>query len=273
MKKMFKSKKTRKYKFLIFVLGIFLSTFISNKIISNISKNYIISGKLEKFDINIDKEKMLLKLGLNYKKINKIKKNSSPVFNELIFDNPKIYVYNTHNKENYASGSVIDASIALKNKLESKNIDVIVEDKDIVSEVKKNNLQYKDTYKVTRDLLINKMSEEFSIYIDLHRDSVSKDATTTEIDGKSYAKILFVIGGKHESYMENYSVCDKLNKYIKNINNKLTRGILVRKSSSYNQDLASNIILIELGSENNTMEEVNNTIEVLSEAISYYVNE
>ena len=139
--------------------------------------------------------------------------------------------------------------------------------------MKKNNLQYKDTYKVTRDLLINKMSEEFSIYIDLHRDSVSKDATTTEIDGKSYAKILFVIGGKHESYMENYSVCDKLNKYIKNINNKLTRGILVRKSSSYNQDLASNIILIELGSENNTMEEVNNTIEVLSEAISYYVNE
>ena len=85
--------------------------------------------------------------------------------------------------------------------------------------------------------------------------------------------MLFVVGGKHETYMENYNVCDNLNKFVKNINSSLSRGILVRKSSSYNQDLKSNVILIEMGSEKNTMEEVNNTISSLAEAISNYIKE
>ena len=117
------------------------------------------------------------------------------------------------------------------------------------------------------------MNDDISLYIDLHRDSVNKSITTTEIDGKNYAKMLFVVGGKHETYMENYNVCDSLNKFVKNINSSLSRGILVRKSSSYNQDLKSNVILIEMGSEKNTMEAVNNTISSLAEAISNYIKE
>lgn len=273
MKRIFKAKRTRKYKLLTFLIITVLSIFTSNKIINNLSKEYIISDRIEKFNIDIDKEKILLKMGLNYKKINKVKENDLNVFNELVYDNPKVYIYNTHNREAYDGGNVVDAANHLKEKLTKYNIDAIVETKDIVDEVKSNNLQYKDTYKITRELVNKHMNDDISLYIDLHRDSVNKSITTTEIDGKSYAKMLFVVGGKHENYMENYNVCDSLNKFVKNINSSLSRGILVRKSSSYNQDLKSNVILIEMGSEKNTMEEVNNTISSLAEAISNYIKE
>ena len=117
------------------------------------------------------------------------------------------------------------------------------------------------------------MNVNIVLYIDLHRDSVKREFTTVQVDDKSYAKMLFVVGGKHDTYKENYQVCDEINKYVKNNNNAFSRGILVRKSSSYNQDLASNIILIELGSQDNTIEEVNNTIGVLANALSSYINE
>ena len=144
MRKIFKAKRTRKYKLLIFLIITILSVFISNKVINGLSKEYIISGKLEKFNIDIDKEKFLLKMGLNYKKINKIKENDLNVFNELVYDNPKVYIYNTHNREEYDGGSVVDAAKYLKEELTKYNIDALVETKDIVGEVKSNNLQYKE---------------------------------------------------------------------------------------------------------------------------------
>ena len=273
MRKVFRTKRKRNYKIILFILVLVSTIFIANLMIKNTSKEYIIDGKLNHFKIDIDKEKILLKMGINYKKANKIIKKDEPVFNELQYDFPKVYIYNTHNREEYNGGSVVDAANKLKEELRNYNIDATVETKDIVGEVKAKNLAYKDTYKITRELVTSKMNENIVLYIDLHRDSVKREFTTAQVDNKSYAKMLFVVGGKHDTYKENYQVCDEINKYVKNDNNAFSRGILVRKSSSYNQDLASNIILIELGSQDNTIEEVNNTIGVLANALSSYINE
>lgn len=273
MKRVFKTKRKRNYKIILFILIVLSSIFMANYMIKNTSNEFIIDGKLNHFNINIDKERILLKMGLNYKKANKIIKKEEPVFNELQYDFPKVYIYNTHNREEYNGGTVIDAANKLKEELRNFNIDAIVETKDIVGEVKAKNLAYKDTYKITRELVNNKLSENIVLYIDLHRDSVKREFTTAQVDGKSYAKMLFVVGAKHDTYKENYQVCDEINKYIKNNNNAFSRGILVRKSSSFNQDLASNVILIELGSQDNTIEEVNNSIGILANALSSYINE
>ena len=179
----------------------------------------------------------------------------------------------TRDKSAVNEEQMIELTNKLKEELRNYNIDATVETKDIVGEVKAKNLAYKDTYKITRELVTSKMNENIVLYIDLHRDSVKREFTTAQVDDKSYAKMLFVVGGKHDTYKENYQVCDEINKYIKNNNNAFSRGILVRKNSSYNQDLASNIILIELGSQDNTIEEVNNTIGVLANALSSYINE
>ena len=44
-------------------------------------------------------------------------------------------------------------------------------------------------------------------------------------------------------------------------------------NGKYNQDLSNKMILIEVGSNTNNIEEVTNTLEILSEIIGEYINE
>ena len=57
----------------------------------------------------------------------------------------------------------------------------------------------------------------------------------------------------------------------------LTRGILTKGGKGvngiYNQDLNSNMVLIEIGSNESTIDEVLNTIDLLAHIIGEYVNE
>ena len=71
---------------------------------------------------------------------------------------------------------------------------------------------------------------------------MSHEITTTQIENKSYAKVLFVIGKDHENYEQNLKMATAINDYIKNINPKLTRGISLKGGSGvngiYNQDIS-----------------------------------
>lgn len=274
MRRQFKSKRRFRKSFIGFILLIVITLIININLVDNLSAGFTFEKKKLPFKIDFDKEKLLLYLGLNrIDKETKTIETEIPTFNEVELPSRTIYIYNTHQTEEYKDGNILDASKQLKQKLEENNINVILETTDIAKEIRSKGLLYKDSYKITRSLLEKNKNDNISLYIDLHRDSSSKKVTTTTIDEKSYAKVMFVIGGKHETYKDNYRVADELNKLFKNYNKTLTRGIYVRKSSSYNQDLANNVILIELGGQNNTMEEINNTINVLADIIIYYIGE
>lgn len=280
MKKRFVAKR-RHNKTLFLAFGLILfSVFVNNKVLNNISASYLTneSGLADILHIKLDHRKLLLKLGFNYedKKYNVKKGNNEndvPAFNEVELKNPTIYIYNSHQAEEYMDGNVLEAAKHLKEILKKNNIDVIVEETNITKIIKDKKLAYKDSYKITRDLLSKKINDAITLYIDLHRDSSKKEVTTATINNKSYAKMMFVIGAKHNTYKSNYKVANDLNKLIKNYSNELTRGIYVRKSSSYNQDLASNVLLLEMGGPYNTMEEVKNTLNVLADVLAYYIGE
>ncbi len=275
MKRRFKAKRKRKNYLIWWLFLIVLSLIINNKIIDKISFGYLIndSSNQNLFNFKFDKEKLLLALGLNYHKIlSKDNASEQPVFNEQEYINPKIYIYNSHQTEDYSDGDVLKAGELLKNELESHDIDVVLETRDVANTIKEQNLQYKDSYKITRGYLEENISDNYALYIDLHRDSSNKETTTYNDGEKNYARLMFVVGAKHDTYKDNYRICDELNKLLKNNDEKITRGIFVRKSSSYNQDLNSHIILIELGGPYNTMEEVSNTIKVLADTLAYYVS-
>ena len=57
----------------------------------------------------------------------------------------------------------------------------------------------------------------------------------------------------------------------------LSRGIMKKKgygvNGIYNQDLDSNVILIEIGGHENNIDEVNNTLELVADAIKEYLDE
>ena len=64
---------------------------------------------------------------------------------------------------------------------------------------------------------------------------------------------------------------------IKNKYPTLTRGVLEKEGKNvngiYNQDLGSNIMLIEVGGNYNNIEEVMNTIDLIVPIIGDYINE
>lgn len=196
----------------------------------------------------------------------------------IVNDKPLVYIYNTHQKEAYTNGkTVLDASYLMKQELSKYNIDTLVEDRDITEFMKVNNMSYNYSYYASKFYVKDTLSKnKLDLIIDLHRDAVSKDVSTAQIGDKKYAKVLFVIGGEHENYKKNYALAQKLNNLIVTKYPTLTRGIVVKTGSNvngiYNQDLADNIILLEVGGHNNSFDEVNNTITVIAQIIGDYIN-
>ena len=80
---------------------------------------------------------------------------------------------------------------------------------------------------------------------------------------------------EHENYEKNLELASTLNQMIQKKYPSLTRGIITKSGANvngiYNQDLSEKAILIECGGYQNTMEEVINTLDILSEIIKEYI--
>lgn len=206
-----------------------------------------------------------------------------PVFNEntqefnYMKNNKKVYIYSTHPNESYIDSNtlygmdfdIVEASKLLKDELEKLGIDVVVEDKRADNYIKENNLKFKDSYLATREFIKERLSDNYDLIIDLHRDEASKTTTTAIIDNKNYAKVMFV----NNINYENKNISNKINNIILKNYPNLSRGIYKKYVSNFNQDLANNIILIELGGNKNTLDEVLNTIPILALSIGEYLYE
>lgn len=201
---------------------------------------------------------------------------------------PLVYIYNSHQGEEYSREyledynivpDVVMASLMLKDKLDDIGINSVVEESDILAYMKENNLNHAGSYKASRHFLANAINNYPSakLYIDLHRDAASHNTTITTINGKVCAKVLFVIGLENETYESNLSVVTEINNIILEKYPTLTRGIMKKQgygvNGIYNQDLAGNVILIEIGGNENNIEEVNNTLDLVAEVIGEYLNE
>lgn len=209
----------------------------------------------------------------------KPKLSLAPVMSEIrpITQKYKIYIYNTHQKEGYATkGNVLTAAYDLKKILDSDLLEVVVEDGDITEFLNANNYDYTYSYIASRYFVQSELEKNhYDLVIDLHRDAINKNASTVTINGKKYAKILFVVGKEHANYKKNEALAKSLNKRIADKYPTLTRGVLLREGKNvngiYNQDLGENMILLELGGNYNTYEEVKNTLEIIAPLIGEHV--
>ncbi|MBR4671836.1 MAG: stage II sporulation protein P [Bacilli bacterium] len=207
-----------------------------------------------------------------------------PVINERKETKPTVYIYNTHENEKYSTTkelnirySVKDASNYLKDKLKTYNINSIVEKGSITDILNTNNWNYASSYKVSRMYLekAKKDHQELTYFIDIHRDSVNKNISTIKIGNKTYARTMFLLGLENNNYKANQKVMEKLETWL-NVNYKgLSRGIYEKKGRGvngvYNQNFSPNCILIEVGGEENTYEEVTNTMDVIAEMLYEYM--
>ena len=244
------------------------------------------------YNVNLNEPVTLLENMFNYESTSEyypevlktITKHINDPTNDVI-DNPIVYIYNSHQLENYDSSNyepynitpnVMMASYLLKEKLNNYNIPTIVEEGNINEFIKINNWDYNYSYIASRYFIEEAKRKYPSIkyFIDLHRDSVTKEYSTAIINDMSYAKVLFVVGLDHDNYKGNLD-------FANNVNNRLINGIskgIIKKSGPnvngiYNQDISSNALLIEVGGYQNKIDEVYNTIDVLANTLKEVINE
>ena len=244
------------------------------------------------YNVNLNEPVTLLENMFNYESTSEyypevlktITKHINDPTNDVI-DNPIVYIYNSHQLENYDSSNyepynitpnVMMASYLLKEKLNNYNIPTIVEEGNINEFIKINNWDYNYSYIASRYFIEEAKRKYPSIkyFIDIHRDSVTKEYSTAIINDMSYAKVLFVVGLDHDNYKGNLD-------FANNVNNRLINGIskgIIKKSGPnvngiYNQDISSNALLIEVGGYQNKIDEVYNTIDVLANTLKEVINE
>lgn len=203
-------------------------------------------------------------------------------------DEPKILIYHTHASEAYKDSeegnwedTVVGVGEELKKILEQKYKIKVYHDETVYDKIN-GELDRSKAYTYAGEA-IEKILEEnpsIEVVIDLHRDSVGANIhLVTEIDGKQTAKIMFFNGMSRTAkngdiaylYNENKQAnlafslqlqLDAAKKYP-----DFTRRIYL-KGYRYNLHLKPRSLLIEVGAENNTVDEAKNAMTPLAELLN-----
>jgi len=206
-------------------------------------------------------------------------------------DKKVVFIYHTHSTESYlphlegeknpnhAHHHEVNVTLVGKKfaeELEKRGIGAKSDDTNIVKKLKEKGLHYNSSYKVSREIVQSAMAKEKHItyLFDIHRDAQRRKKTTVTINGKTYARVFFVIGKAHKNYEDNLKFVNEFNAMLEKKYPGLSRGIIKKDRSQgngiYNQDLSNRSVLIEVGGVDNSMEENYRTVEALAEVFSEY---
>ena len=215
--------------------------------------------------ISNNTEKQLLLLNSSYKE-------ATEKTNE---ENPIIYLYNSHPTEEYKASNLgeysINPTVIMNNYImegifNKRGYKTYVEESSVKNILDEKNWNYASSYKASRMLLENAKinNPTLKYFIDIHRDSLEKNKTTVTIEGKDYARIIFLLGLENPNYEENNEFIEKINNKVDLYYPGLSKGIYKKEGPGvngvYNQDFSNRVILIEIGGYENTTSEVLNTI-------------
>jgi len=203
-------------------------------------------------------------------------------------DDPIVYIYNSHQLENYNTSNneiynikpnVMMTSYMLREKLMENGISSLVEEANINELLRVNGWSGSSAYKASKLLVEDAKEKNKSLkyFIDVHRDSVKRELTTIEINNITYARLYFVIGLENPDYKYNMEFATKLDKMLNDEYKGISKGILAKEGENvngvYNQNLDKNLLLIEFGGVDNTIEEVKNTVEVVAKKLSEFIKQ
>ncbi|PFE03013.1 stage II sporulation protein P [Bacillus cereus] len=203
------------------------------------------------------------------------------------------FIYHSHSWESYlpllnltndpdpnkATSSVTNISILgerFRDQLANEGIGAVNDKTDVGKKLISKGLNSNSSYKMSREIVQEAMggNKELQYFFDLHRDSARKNVTTKAIGDKSYAKLAFVIGKGNKNYTKNLQLATALHEAINKKYPGVSRGVIQKGFQTgngvYNQDLSGQAILIEVGGVDNTSEELNRSIDVLTKAFSEY---
>ncbi|KKB43184.1 stage II sporulation protein P [Bacillus thermotolerans] len=203
----------------------------------------------------------------------------------------RVFLYFTHTRESYlphlqgvsspdsahhSELNVTKVGEMVKQALEAKGIGTAIDKTDIVAKLDAAGQGYNQSYQASRDIMVSAQenNSDLQYFIDIHRDSQRKDVTTATINGKSYAKVAFVVGGEHANYEKNAKLATELHNLLEKEYKGLSRGVILKQGKStngrFNQDLSEKALLIEFGGVDNSFEELKRTSEAFAETFADY---
>lgn len=206
---------------------------------------------------------------------------------------PKILIYHTHSQEAFVDSRAGDKETTIVGvgaylaELMNEKYGIETIHHQGVYDLIDGKLDRSKAYQLAEPEIqeILKKNPEIEVVIDLHRDGVGENThLVTEIDGKPTAQIMFFNGLSRSrtngdiAYLENPYIQDNLAFSFQmqlaaaRIAPGFTRHIYL-KAYRYNMHLAPKTLLVEAGAQTNTVEEMRNAMEVLSEILDYVLTE
>ncbi len=294
MKKFTSKTKKKKKRFFLLIFFLLVIYFILEKVPHTLN-NQLLANFLLENAYQKKRESMIVKVvKKSVESLNPIKlvEKEKPILTEEVIEveeeKPKVYIYNTHPSEEYKVSNLLEFSIEptvimndyiLKGLFDKEGVLTVVEQTSVRDILNNNHWNYASSYRASRILLEQSIITYPSLkyFIDVHRDSVSRDNTTIQIEDKMYARILFIVGLENPTYQENLSFTEIIHNKINEKYPNLSKGIYQKSGPGvngvYNQDFNNNTILIEVGGYENTTEEVLNTLIAFSECFLEVIHE
>lgn len=202
-----------------------------------------------------------------------------------------VLIYHTHSwesflpllngvsKPNEAVSSKVNVSLVgqrVVDDLAKYGIGAIDDKTNMTKLLKSHGLDYYSAYKMSRTIIQKHIKENpnFNYFFDIHRDSSRGTITTVTINGKKYARIVFVVGKAHPSYEKNLEMAKEMNKIMEKDYPGLSRGVLLKDKTMgngvYNQDISPHALLFEVGGVDNNKPELDNSADALAKVIDIY---
>ena len=182
-----------------------------------------------------------------------------------------VAIYATHSDESYVptsgtesqegGGDILDVAATIAASLEEQGVTVLHSDNI-------HDPHDSDAYDRSRETAADLLkSGNVAMIIDVHRDGVpDPEFYENEIDGEQITQIRLVVGASNENSEENEAFAEQLKAYFDEVKPGLIKSIYIAKGE-YNQDLAPNSILLEVGTHTNTLEEAEAGAEMFAQEL------
>lgn len=195
-----------------------------------------------------------------------------------------VFIYHSHSRESWfpelkntkypesPTKNITLVGKRLEEKLESEGIGALHSSTDYVTAIKNYNwvLSYKYSKKTVTEAMAN--NRDLKYFFDIHRDSLHRKDTTAIIKGKSYAQVFFIIGHANKNWQKNEAFANQLQEALDKKYPGIAKGIYGKTTANgngeYNQSIAADSVLIEVGGVDNTLQESYRTVDALADVIS-----
>ncbi|MFH5182739.1 stage II sporulation protein P [Paenibacillus sp. TAB 01] len=199
------------------------------------------------------------------------------------------FIYQSHNQESYLPDlpgvkdpdkaydpkkNVTLVGLRLAQKLEEEGIGAVHSDKNYPAIEKNFNYYYSYKYSLKTLQEASASHPDLKFYFDIHRDSQRREKTTMHLNGKDYAQVYFIVGGKNPDWKENEHFASQIHEALDSKYPGISKGMFAKAAEGngvYNQNFSPNSVLIEVGGVDNSLEECYRTVDLLAEAIAEVV--